>query len=67
MAEKTSRVYLTTGDRLVRARNNSQARNFVSRNTIDVRVATQDDLLRLRSTAVEDATAEPTPEEGHTA
>lgn len=58
MADK-SRLYRTTGDRLVRAKNGAQARHFVSRSTIKVAVATQDDLVELigKGVKVEEAGA----------
>jgi hypothetical protein len=55
-----SRLYRTTGDRLVRAQNSAQARHFVSRSTIVVAVATQDDIVELigKGVMVEDASPE---------
>jgi hypothetical protein len=46
------------GERLVRAQNASQAWRHVTKGRFPVRVASQDDLIRLRAVDVENAGAE---------
>lgn len=61
------RIYVVgTEERLVRAQTSIQARNHVAKQTIDVRLATQDDLIKLAASrkveqAVEDVATIPLP------
>lgn len=73
MSKTNTRIYVVTSkvtaegaapnSRLVRAANQSQARNHVARETLIAEVASQDDLVRLvgAGTAIEVASAEVLP------
>lgn len=68
MATKTKqRIYVVgASERLIRAQTIVQARNHVAKQTIDVRLASQDDLIALAATrkveqAVEDVATEQLP------
>lgn len=61
------RIYVVgTEERLVRAQSGIQARNHVAKRTIDVRLASQDDLIKLAASrkveqAIDDVATEPLP------